>query len=192
MSTPLILTQDVAELCDIWFDARASAEGVLPRMEDLDLTRLARFMPAISAGALDEEGEPRIILFGTGLTEAYGQDMTGARVRDLMSGDALREYDTQSGLFQAHPVTGAVHGQLYVSHVANLNGKSVKFEGLTLPYATRTPGEIRRLTFAKQVEVEGYGFQTGRHKASNTMHTFDALGPRPDWLRLSAEAALAD
>lgn len=68
-----------------WAEARAAALGRRLTRSDLPLEAVARWAAQMKIIERDAStGELRVRLFGTGMTEIYGRDLTGQKLRDVL------------------------------------------------------------------------------------------------------------
>ncbi|MFN7194233.1 MAG: PAS domain-containing protein [Rhodospirillales bacterium] len=111
-----------------WAEGRAETLGRRLARSDLPLEAVARWAAQMKIIERDaESGDLRVRLFGTGMTDIYGRDLTGQKLRDVLPG-AVAE---QLLAGYARAAGGAV---VYENVRFELgDGKSVAYERLIYP-----------------------------------------------------------
>jgi len=109
------------ELFAYWTSLREGAR--LPGRRHLDPAGIKRLLPTISLIDVDEPGEFRMRLAGTGLYGVYGREITGKRLSDIYNSSATDYWRTELGkvVAERRPAVG-VHNLAWrgASHLSIL------------------------------------------------------------------------
>jgi len=87
-----------------WAEGRAETLGRRLARSDLPLEAVARWAAQMKIIERDaESGDLRVRLFGTGMTDIYGRDLTGQKLRDVLPGAVAEQLSTTTARFRCLP-----------------------------------------------------------------------------------------
>lgn len=178
----MLLSPKTADFADLWYASRTKADGAIPAKRDIPLRKLAPLMPWLIMHRRDESGQTFCHLFGTGLTELFGRDMTGSNLEEAMMLEdsthrieSFRQYESEFG-------EGAAFCRYVVGQFVSRFGLHVRFESLAMPYIEEIDGSLRNLVHVLPLSTPDYGDSFTPHFREEKVMMFHPQEPRPSWL----------
>ncbi len=170
----------------LWYDAREEAGVSIPQKSDLPLRGLAAFMSHLLLHRTDEVGRSFCLLFGTALTDAFGENLTGTYLEESMAViDAEKRQATFDAFYREHG-SGIAFGRWVSGRLNTKSGDVIEFESLALPYIEPSDGSTRYMVHVLPLAKLGYGDRLVPRFREDVVRMFVPQGPRPDWLRVDS------
>ncbi|MCE7997598.1 MAG: PAS domain-containing protein [Rhodobiaceae bacterium] len=183
MSAVVVKSDAMIAYASLWYEARDEAGVSIPAKSDLPLRGLAAFMPNLLLHRIDVDGRAFCLLFGTALTDAFGQNLTGTYLEESMAAvDAQKRRETFEAFYREHGEE-APFGRWVSGTLNSRTGDMVEFESLALPYIEPSDGSTRLMVHVRPLAKLSYGDRLIPHFTEETVRMFRPDGPRPDWLR---------
>ena len=178
----IVKSEAMIAFASLWYDARAEASLSIPAKSDLPLRGLAAFMPNLLLHRIDENGRAFCLLFGTALTDAFGENVTGTYLEESMAAvDAKKRKETFEAYYREHG-EGAPFGRWVSGTLNSRTGDVIEFESLALPYIEPSDGSTRLMVYVLPLAKLSYGDRLIPQFTEKTVRMFRPDGPRPDWL----------
>ena len=166
----------------LWYDARTAAGVSIPAKSDIPLRGLAAFMPNLLLHRTDETGRSFCLLFGTGLVDLFGENLTHTYLEESMAAvDAAQRQATFDTYYAEHG-RQAPFGRWVSGRLNSRSGNVVEFESLALPYIEPSDGSTRAMVHVVPLGTLDYGDRLLPHFAEDVVEMFVPQGPRPAWL----------
>ncbi|WOF73570.1 hypothetical protein QMT40_001203 [Parvibaculaceae bacterium PLY_AMNH_Bact1] len=182
MSSVVVKSEAMIAFASLWYDARDEAGVSIPAKSDLPLRGLAAFMPNLLLHRIDENGHAFCLLFGTALTDAFGENLTGTYLEERMTTvDATKRRETFEAFYREHG-EGTPFGRWVSGTLNSRTGNVIGFESLAFPYIEPSDGSTRQMVHVLPLDNLSYGDRLIPHFAEETVHMFRPDGPRPAWL----------
>jgi hypothetical protein len=182
VSSIVVKSKAVMAFASLWYDARAAAGVSIPGKSDIPLRGLAAFMPNLLLHQTDEAGRSFCLLFGTGLVDLFGENLTHTYLEESMAAvDAAKRRVTFDTYYAEHG-RGAAFGRWVSGRLNSRSGDVIEFESLALPYTEPTDGSTRAMVHVVPLGTLDYGDRLIPHFAEDVVEMFVPQGPRPDWL----------
>eukprot|EP00439_Symbiodinium_sp_Y106_P090004 s1_g2540.t1 len=188
-NTPALQSPKTVGFADIWYTAREHAKTQIPAKTDLPLSTLVSYMPNIAMLKHEPDGRARYTLFGTGLANAFGQDLTGQYADSPMNDEARVALEEVIGAFYAEHGRDALFGRWTMSKARTSTGRLIEFENLALPYREGNDNSIRYIAFAITLTTLDYGEGMVERFPDTATRMFNAETERPTWLHQDPDAA---
>ena len=184
MTEPLLHAPRIAAFADLWYETRVASGQPLPAKADLPLRKLAPFMPNLTIISFDEDGRGKYLLWGTEIAAAIGADLTGSYLDEAMDAEAIAQSKLGIARFEKEHGPTARRAYWSLGRGRTSSGREILYEDISLPYVIPETGEMRLMSCMAVLDTRGYGEgQQKRFSAKNAIW-FNALDPRPDWMRL--------
>jgi hypothetical protein len=178
----VVKSKAMIAFASLWYDARAAAGVAIPAKPDIPLRGLADFMPNLLLHQTDEAGRAFCLLFGTGLVDIFGENLTNTYLEESMAPvDATKRQATFDTYYAEHGA-GAPFGRWVSGQLNSRTGDVVEFESLALPYIEPTDGSTRLMVHVVPLSKLSYGDRLIPRFAEDVVEMFVPQGPRPDWL----------
>ncbi|PCJ71118.1 MAG: hypothetical protein COA62_00360 [Rhodobiaceae bacterium] len=184
MTKPLLHAPKIAAFADLWYETRAASSHSIPTKEDMPLRALAPFMPNLALIDLDEDGRSKYLLWGTEIATVIGVDLTGAYLDERMDAEAIAQLEAGVVQFEKEHGPDARRAHWSLGRGRTASGREILYEDISLPYIVPETGRIRFMAYVAVLETQGYGETQVTRFSSEEAMWFDALAPRPDWMRL--------
>lgn len=182
VSPVIVKSEAMIAFASLWYDARAEAGLSIPAKSDLPLRGLAAFMPNLLLHRIDDDGRAFCLLFGTALTDAFGENLTGTYLEESMAPvDAEARRQTFEAFFREHG-QGVPFGRWVSGSLNSRTGDVIEFESLALPYIEPSDGSTRLMVHVLPLAKLSYGDRLIPQFTEKTVRMFQPEGPRPDWL----------
>ncbi len=188
-NTPALQAPKTVGFADIWYAARAHEKTSIPSKTDLPLSTLVSYMPNIAMLKHEPDGRARYTLFGTGLANAFGQDLTGQYADSPMNDEARIALEEVIGAFYAEHGRDALFGRWTMSKARTSTGRLIEFENLALPYREANDDSIRYIAYAITLTTLDYGEGMVERFPDTATRMFNAETERPAWLYQDPDAA---
>jgi hypothetical protein len=182
MHHPSLQSAETAAFVDLWYATRTTVKQPMPTKIDMPLRDLAQFMPKLVLIDTEETGRGKYILFGTAIVEAFGIDMTGRYVDEVMDAQALAMHMQERREFHNAHGLDAIHGRWAIGRAHTNTGRLVEYEDLSLPYHEPATGKVRHMVFLTMLAELEFGEGVATRLPSKQYRWFDSAAPRPDWL----------
>lgn len=183
----MVKSEQMIAFASLWYDARADASVAIPAKSDLPLRGLAAFMPNLLLHQIDKDGRAFCLLFGTALTDAFGQNLTGTYLEESMATvDAEKRRETFDAYYREHG-DGVPFGRWVSGTLNSRTGDVIEFESLALPYIEPSDGSTRLMVYVLPLAKLAYGDRLIPRFTEETVRMFVPDRPRPDWLSPSPE-----
>lgn len=181
VSAAIVKSESMIAFASFWYGARAKT-GIIPAKSDLPLRGLAAFMPNLLLYRMSEEGGAFCILFGTALTDVFGENLTGTYLEDSMAtADAKARRKTFEAYYREHG-EGVPFGRWASGTLNSRTGKIIEFESLAFPYIEPSDGSTRWMVHVLPLAELSYGDRLIPQFTEITVRMFQPEGPRPEWL----------
>lgn len=182
VSSVVVKSEAMIAFASLWYTARAEAGRSIPSKSDLPLRGLATFMPNLLLHRMDEDGRAFCLLFGTALTDAFGQNLTGTYLEESMATvDAEARRQTFEVFYREHG-EGVPFGRWVSGTLNSRTGDVIEFESLALPYIEPSDGSTRLMVHVLPLAKLSYGDRLIPQFTEKAVRMFLPEGPRPDWL----------
>ncbi len=182
MSSIIVQSKAMIAFASLWYDARAAANVSIPGKSDLPLRGLAAFMPNLLLHQTDADGRSFCLLFGTGLVDIFGENLTHTYLEESMAAvDATKRRETFDSFYGEHG-RGAPFGRWVSGRLNSRAGEVMEFESLALPYVEPSDGSTRSMVYVVPLGALAYGDRLIPHFAEDMVEMFVPQGPRPGWL----------
>lgn len=188
----IVRSPKTAEFADVWYAAREMARKPIPNKDDIPLRWLAPFMPQLILHRGTADGRTLCLLFGTGLADLFGRDLTGAYLDDSMRPENAAARHAAFENYYAEHGRDAPFGRWVLGELRSSRGRNVQFESLALPYIEPIDGSIRHMAHVLALATLDHGEGLIPHFLENTTRMFSPDGGRPDWLHTDPQSPYAD
>ena len=182
MSSIVVQSKAIIAFASLWYDARAAAGIAIPAKSDIPLRGLATFMPNLLLHRIDETGRSFCLLFGTGLVNSFGTNLTNSYLDESMETvDAATRQATFDAYYATHG-QGAPFGRWVSGNLTSRSGEVMAYESLALPYTEPTDGSTRLMVHVVPLGTLDYGDRLIPRFSEEVVEMFVPEGPRPTWL----------
>lgn len=191
MTEPKLQSPKTQAFANIWYAAQKTSALDIPLKTDLPLRDLAPLMSQIALIELPEGQEARYALFGTGLVEDFGMDLTGQALTKSMHEETRAHVAAEFLEFYTKHDTDTPFGRWVFGTGRATTGRSVHYESLTLPYREPSTAEKRFIMYATPLSV--LTFEEILNPVIHEIETiiFPAIDhPRPEWLQFDPSMSL--
>ncbi len=186
---PALQSPKTVGFADLWYRARSATKTTIPTKTDLPLMDLAPFMANLAMLKHEPDGRARYTLFGTGLTAAFGQDLTGQYAETPMNDEARTNLETVINAFRDEHGVNALFGRWTISKARTTTGRLVEFENVALPYREKSDNSIRYIAHAITLTTLDFGEGVVERFPDTATRMFNAETDRPLWLQQDPESA---